>query len=242
MTRRNIIHQPISLVLWFILAFQGGAVNISGFMAIHKFVSHVTGFSALFANELVSKNYINSLYALLVPFFFLLGSFFTGLFSTSTKVGKLPRFFVVFITLSLIFFFIAIYGQLGYFGVFAEDFIHIRDVVLLILLSFSMGSQNAIITHYSNSIVRTTHLTGITTDLGIGLAEIVNGVANDLVKRTNYIRIGIIVFFVIGSVFANILFSKVGFLGFYFFGLLNLSIAVIYLIIKIRRGNGHSKS
>jgi uncharacterized membrane protein YoaK (UPF0700 family) len=43
---------------------------------------------------------------------------------------------------------------------------------LIIGLSFLMGLQNAIVTHISQARVRTTHVSGMATDLGIGLARL----------------------------------------------------------------------
>lgn len=238
MTRQmhfDIIHQPMNRLLWFTLAFQGGAINVSGFLAIHRFVSHVTGFSALFSTNLYEGNFKNALFAILVPFFFLLGSFFTGLFSTRKTRTPISRFFFVFLSLGLIFFAIAFCGHTGLFGNFGEEFSHTRDFVLLILLSFSMGSQNAIVTHYSSSIVRTTHLTGITTDLGIGLARIFNQTSLHKEAQANWLRAGLILFFLFGSLFGVNLFLKFEFLGYTLFGALNLSIAVFYLLHKKRR-------
>jgi uncharacterized membrane protein YoaK (UPF0700 family) len=40
-------------------------------------------------------------------------------------------------------------------------------------LSFLMGLQNAIVTHISQARVRTTHVSGMATDLGIGLARLI---------------------------------------------------------------------
>ena len=39
------------------------------------------------------------------------------------------------------------------------------------LLSFAMGMQNSLVTRLSGSVVRTTHLTGVVTDLGIEIAR-----------------------------------------------------------------------
>jgi uncharacterized membrane protein YoaK (UPF0700 family) len=44
---------------------------------------------------------------------------------------------------------------------------------LIFGLSFLMGLQNAIVTHISQARVRTTHVSGMATDLGIGLARLI---------------------------------------------------------------------
>ena len=43
----------------------------------------------------------------------------------------------------------------------------------VLLLCFTMGLQNAIITKLSHAVIRTTHLTGMVTDIGIALGRIV---------------------------------------------------------------------
>ncbi|MFM7026415.1 MAG: YoaK family protein, partial [Limnohabitans sp.] len=42
----------------------------------------------------------------------------------------------------------------------------------VVLLCFIMGLQNAIVTKLSNAVIRTTHMTGIVTDLGIELGKL----------------------------------------------------------------------
>lgn len=228
----EILHQPANRALWFTLAFHGGAINIAGFLAVHRFVSHVTGFSAYFSVNLVNGNYQLALFAVLVPCFFLLGSFFTGLISTSNKSHKKPNFAQVFGLLFIIYFAIATLGNMGTFGNFGEEFQNLGDFILLILLSFSMGSQNAIVTHYSSSVVRTTHLTGLTTDLGIGLAKVFNKTANAKDIKANHLRIGLVVSFLTGSIFGSIVFPILKFNAFFIFSISNLVIALKILFHK----------
>ncbi|MBL0373937.1 DUF1275 domain-containing protein [Rhizobium sp. KVB221] len=46
----------------------------------------------------------------------------------------------------------------------------VRVALLVIWLAFLMGMQNAVVTHLSNARVRTTHVSGMATDLGIEIA------------------------------------------------------------------------
>src|SRR5690606_20986474 len=46
------------------------------------------------------------------------------------------------------------------------------SIILASALLFSMGLQNALVTRVSQSVVRTTHLTGLFTDLGIELSQL----------------------------------------------------------------------
>ena len=62
--------------------------------------------------------------------------------------------------------------ELGWFGEFGEPLRLKRDYLLLALLCTASGLQNAVVSSLSGSIIRTTHLTGTTTDLGIGLIRV----------------------------------------------------------------------
>ena len=71
----------------------------------------------------------------------------------------------------------------------------------------------------SKSVIRTTHLTGVTTDLGIGIVRFLNrgnlkGEIENEVKA-NLMRVGIIFFFGFGSVFGGYVFSKLELGGFF---------------------------
>ena len=55
---------------------------------------------------------------------------------------------------------------------FGENLMPNYPNIIAFTLLFSMGIQNSLVTKISNSIVRTTHLTGLFTDLGIELSQL----------------------------------------------------------------------
>lgn len=218
---------------WLLLAFQGGYINVGGFLTIHLFVSHITGYSAHFSNEIVHGNYIKSLYFLLVPLFFLVGSFFSSIFTEiRKKKHKQPVYIQILSLISIIMLFIAITGSAHFFGDFGEPFQNFKGFVLLSLLAFSCGAQNAIFTHYSRSIIRTTHLTGITTDLGIGLAKYFIS-KDEQEKYINKIRIDLIFAFFLGSLLAAYIFPTIKFNGFYIPSFISLCIGIRLYFTRI---------
>jgi hypothetical protein len=86
------------------------------------------------------------------------------------------------------------------------------------MLCLICGTQNGLITLVSKSVVRTTHLTGITTDLGIGLVRVLNrgrlfGAIGDEGKA-NLMRLGIILFFTLGSAVGVKVFMAYAYRGF----------------------------
>ncbi len=208
-----------NISIWMTLAFQAGLLNIGGFMACHRFVSHITGFATHFGHELVQADSSQALGMLVVPVFFLIGAMISGqLVDIRLKLHKNPRYYFTF---GIIFFLICsvyVLGILGYFGGFSESMELSKNYILLVLLCLTCGIQNGTITTVSKSIVRTTHLTGITTDLGIGIVRLLNRknlgeeVTNE--SSANMMRFGIILFFIIGSAFGGLVFNKFGYGGF----------------------------
>ncbi|MCB0363343.1 MAG: DUF1275 family protein, partial [Bdellovibrionales bacterium] len=63
-----------NLLVWLALAFQAGVLNVGGFLACGRFVSHLTGFAGFFGLEAARLRGLEALGMLTVPLFFLLGS------------------------------------------------------------------------------------------------------------------------------------------------------------------------
>lgn len=201
------------------MAFQAGTLNIGAFMACHRFVSNVTGFATFFGYEVSQGAGWQALGMLIVPVFFLMGSMLSGqLVDIRMKLRKRPRYYIIFGLMFFLNVLVFALGISGYFGIFGEPLLLYRDYILLILLCLICGIQNGAITTASNSAVRTTHLTGITTDLGIGIVRYLNRkkLKQDFKQEnlTNLMRAGIISSFCVGSVFGGIAFDHFKYGGF----------------------------
>ena len=209
-----------NIAIWMAMAFQAGALNIAGFMACHQFVSHITGFATMFGYEINQHDASGAVAMLVVPLFFLAGAMLSGLLvDLPLKQHKKPRYYVSFgvmFGLILAIFLSGISGQLGAFG---EPLAKVRDYFLLTLLCFTCGIQNGTITTVSKAVIRTTHLTGIVTDLGIGMIRVLN--RNKIPQhncdedhRANWMRTGIVVFFGLGAIVGGFAFQRIGYYGF----------------------------
>ena len=208
-----------NVTIWMILAFQGGLLNMGGLLACHSFVSHVTGFATLFGYELNREHFKAAAGMLLVPFFFLLGAMLSGfLVDLHLQMHKKPKYHIVFGVLLLLMLLVVVGGFNGYFGVFGNSMETTGDYTLLVLLCLVCGVQNGLVTLVSKSIVRTTHLTGLTTDLGIGIVRVLNRRRIHLKNRdevyANLMRAGIIAFFILGSATGVGLFQRLAYRGF----------------------------
>ena len=149
------------------LAFVAGATNAGGFLAVHMYTSHMSGTVSRVADEFALGHTVAALGAWSCIFFFGLGAATT---SFLVSLGRRHRF------KSHYAFALAVEGVLLLiFGMLGPHLDHISEFTLpatVILLCFTMGMQNAIVTTISNAEVRTTHMTGVVTDLGIELSRL----------------------------------------------------------------------
>ncbi len=75
-----------------------------------------------------------------------------------------------------------------------------------------MGLQNSLVTRISNAIVRTTHLTGLFTDLGIELSQLFfykEAAQQQQLISTIKLRVRIIIFFFTGGVIGGVFYSYI---------------------------------
>ncbi len=212
-------YKQSNVIVWMLMAFQAGVLNIGGFMACHRFVSHITGFATFFGFELTQTDFSHAVGMLIVPLFFLIGVMASAyLIDTQIRSNLKPRYYFSFGLIFLLILAVFLLGISNYLGIFGEPLIDERDYLLLFFLCTICGIQNGTITTVSKSVIRTTHLTGITTDLGIGIIRLLNsnhvseGVENE--KKANLMRFGIISFFLLGSVCGGFTFKRFEYWGF----------------------------
>jgi uncharacterized membrane protein YoaK (UPF0700 family) len=114
---------------------------------------------------------------------------------------------------------VAVGGSRGWFGAFGAEPNIGNHFIVLACLTGACGLQNAAITSASGSTVRTTHMTGLTTDLGLGLirAEVHPMSDEHRVKErvANLARIGTLLAFMLGSLLAAFFFAKWRYRAFY---------------------------
>lgn len=157
-----------NLRLGIMLSFVAGATNAGGFLAVGLYTSHVTGLLSSIADNLVVGNAWLTLSAIMAVLAFLLGAMSTawlinwGLRSRLKSAYCLPLLLESFMLLVF-----------GVFGASIKSFSLLLAPVTVLILCFIMGLQNALITKISKSEFRSTHLTGVVTDLGIELGKLV---------------------------------------------------------------------
>lgn len=155
-----------SLELGTLLAFVAGIVNTVGFLQFGAFVSHMSGHASRSAVEYAEGNSSAALVFMLELVFFVAGAFTTAFLlhgHTVTEKGvKFTAPVVLEVLCILSFILLSEYHGLFWF--------HIDQISLTtLILAYAMGLQNAMLRHTSGTIIRTTHITGVVTDIGIEL-------------------------------------------------------------------------
>jgi len=219
MFRGQNVYYRETIRIWFILAFQAGAINVAGFLASHRFVSHITGFPTLLASELAKGDNDAAFNIMLVPIFFVLGAMLSAWFvDRRMERKKEPRYSLVFFIICFLLLFLMLFGQLGYFGKFGEPLLYKRDYILMAILCAASGIQNAVISTASGYRVRTTHLTGIATDFGIGVVKLFTNrkekEAYSSELTLNFYRLGTILSFTAGGIVGAYAFYSLAYIGF----------------------------
>lgn len=193
---------------------------MAGFLSVQRLTTNVTGHFAFFVDEVFKFNFWEGFIFFLYIFFFFLGLFISNIMvEIVSKVNDKLIYIIPLIIESIILFSIAIFGQ---------SLVDKNPNLLAFSLLFAMGMQNSLVTTISNATVRTTHLTGLFTDLGIELSQLFFYTKNEQkVKLYSSIklRLTIISFFFLGGLLGGIFYTTLK--------LYILAIAGILLIIGI---------
>ena len=193
-----------------LLCLTAGLVNISGLSGFFVLTTNVTGHAALFAQRLSHQEFQAAIVVGLWMLAFLLGAFTSGLYIK--KIGSEHRNAYTFPIVCEM----AILLLVGTFG-HRYNKSTLETEYFAGSLLFAMGMQNAMVTMISGSVVRTTHLTGMFTDLGIDLSTYFSGEKkNETVNRKIILRLVIIFSFLAGGIMGGYLFVSFGYHTFYF--------------------------
>ncbi len=179
------------------LASIAGMVNVIGYLGFeHQAVSHLTGVTSLIGAALAEGNGRALRHLGGVAVAYVLGAAISGLIIQDSTLRLGRRYGVVLALESLLLAMaVPLFLRHQHNGAFAA--------------AMACGLQNAMVTTYSGAIVRTTHLTGMFTDLGIGIGHFLRGMP--LPVRRLMLSGLIIAGFLAGGVIGAILFARMSY-------------------------------
>lgn len=214
-----------------LLSANAGFINAAGFLAFSVLTTNVTGHAALLALYLAAHNLRSARMVALWLVLFLLGAFASALFIARRGKDNRSTYAVLVLVIAALLFAVASAGSW-------YDHSLPRTEILAGTLLFAMGMQNAMVSMISGAVVRTTHLTGLVTDLGIDLASWVAGQGreNPSLRQHIILRASIAGCFLAGGVVGGLVFSSIAFAAFYVpVGLLVFTLFYDYLRIRLSR-------
>lgn len=179
------------------LAVNGGMVNAVGLSSFaRQTISHVTGTTTLLSLAFVRSDYAELRHLGTIFGSFILGAAVAGFVVHNAALGFGRRYAA------------ALWIESGLL-LLAARLIPARPFIGLDLAAAACGLQNAMASTYSGAVLRTTHMTGIVTDLGAALGHLLGGMAVDWIRVRFYGML--LASFVLGAMFGGLLFARIGY-------------------------------
>lgn len=139
------------------LCFNSGYVNSLTFNTLYEIAStHVTGVITLSSIALYKKQYMTFFYFIINYLCFLVGSIISGIFIYYDHFHLGKRYGKMLILI----------GGIQIVGLLLDIFFT-ESIYFIWCCSLTSGMQNALTSKYSKNLVRSTHMTGCTTDFGL---------------------------------------------------------------------------
>ena len=181
----------------FFLAFCAGSINAIGLLGFkHQAVSHLTGTSTFLALEIAHTNTAEIVHLLFVMASFVAGAAFSGLLIGNTAL-KLGRRYSLALVIESALLLVSMW------------YLNHNSLNGHFFASAACGLQNAMTSTYSGAVVRTTHVSGLFTDLGVILGLKLRGIAID--RRRVILYLVLITGFIAGGIVGAIGFDQLRF-------------------------------
>ena len=179
-----------------VLAFSAGTINVIAILGFaHKGITHVTGNCSLLSIAMLAGDWknIRQIFLIIISFFF--GAILAGVIVRDGHLRMGRRYGFALATESVLLV-VSTYGFVRGFT-YGEYF-----------ASMAAGLQNAMASTYSDAIVRTTHLTGILSDIGALIGNRIRGGAVD--NKRIYMLAIIFFSFISGGLFGAFYYYRMG--------------------------------
>ena len=205
-----------------VLAFVAGIINVVGFLGFeHQGITHLTGTTSMLGAAIADAHPGTIHHFAMLLASFVAGSALSGFIiqDSTLKLGR--RYGVALaITSALLFLSVPLLQQGSALGMYTA--------------AGACGLQNAMVSTYSGAVVRTTHVSGMFTDLGISLGQALRGLSVD--RRRINLCVNVISGFLCGGIAGALAFRGMGYHALLIPALLTLTAALAYTVYRLRTG------
>ena len=204
-----------------VLAFLAGIVNVVGLLGFqHHAITHLTGNTSLLAAAVADGDLSTAAQLTMLIAAFVLGAAVSGVLiqGVTLQLGR-PYGFAMFLVAILL-------------GV-AAFLLERHSVWGMYAAAAACGLQNAMASTFSGSVVRTTHVSGMFTDLGIGLGHALRGLESN--SRRLILSVTVITGFLAGGIVGALSFAAVLYRALYLPAGLAFCVATSYAVFKMAR-------
>ncbi|RRJ97529.1 DUF1275 domain-containing protein [Opitutaceae bacterium TAV4] len=210
----------------FLLTLGAGCINAVGWLGLgHQAITHLTGTLTLVGTQFARNNLPGAFNALCVVFFFFIGCVVSSYTLRETTL-KLGRRYGAILTGEAALLFLAVW------------YLNRGSITGDYLASTACGLQNGMATTYSGAIVRTTHMTGIVTDLGIALGHLLRRQPVEWIRVR--LHLSLLVGFTLGGIAGALLFNLINYNALLVPGVVCGACGVIYMVKKHRERQKHN--
>ncbi|MBC8134643.1 MAG: DUF1275 domain-containing protein [Fibrella sp.] len=199
-----------------VLAFIAGMVNVVGLLGFdHQTVTHLTGTTTMLAAALAHLDATAILHFAAILLSFFVGTVFSGYIIQDTAFRLGRRYSAALLIESALL-------------CVAVPLLTVNKEWGIYCTSCACGLQNAMVSTYSGTVIRTTHLSGMFTDLGIFLGHAIRGLPVN--KHRLRLSLLIISAFFSGGVLGAILFRSLEYATLYIPAIITSFIAIVYAL------------
>ena len=212
--------------VWFggvLLTFSAGVINAIAYLSFtNQAVTHVTGSITLASVGIARGDWLNVGRLMAVVLAFFMGAFLSGLIIRGETL-RLGRGYGFILLLESCLLMISLW------------FYHHSSFSGQLVASLACGLQNAMVSTFSGAVLRTTHMTGILTDIGAKLGRWLRGAPVD--KRRLLLYCLLLAGFTTGGVFGALLFTHLLYNSLMIPALITAFAGIAYMIhvIRLRR-------
>jgi uncharacterized membrane protein YoaK (UPF0700 family) len=202
------------------LAFVAGIVNVVGLLGFqHQPVTHLTGAASLLGVALGTLNFNAVLHHAAMIGSFVAGTVLSGVLIQDSTL-KLGRRYGVALVIEACM----LAG--------AVPLLYANSALGIYAAACACGLQNAMVSTYSGAVVRTTHISGMFTDLGIFLGHSLRGIPVD--RRRLRLCVLVISGFISGGIAGAVLFRLLGYYSLLIPSGSIFALAVAYAYYRLR--------